>query len=97
MRSISEEILSFGRDRLRKTQSIKWSGINGRRKSLVTRGYQLTQSRVKYIIIFRTEMLIKKSKTETTDFGKMGLISHYPVINDLKRIRYMVGLWETSM
>ena len=42
-------------------------------------------------------MLIKKSKTETTDFGKMGLISHYPVINDLKRIRYMVGLWETSM
>jgi hypothetical protein len=35
MRSISEEILSFGPDRLRKTQSIKWSGINRRRYSLV--------------------------------------------------------------
>ena len=42
-------------------------------------------------------MLIKKSKTKTTDFGKMGLVSHNPVINDLKRIRYMVGLRETSM
>jgi hypothetical protein len=42
-------------------------------------------------------MLIKKSKTKTTDFGKMGLISHNPVINDLKRIRYMVGLRETSI
>jgi hypothetical protein len=43
------------------------------------------------------QMLIKKNKTKTTDFGKMGLISHNPVINDLKRIRYMVGLRETNM